>query len=182
MPSKATAILLTAVFLLFTSATDTRAEDRTYAGLRLGSSPEEVKDVFRRAGIRLQDSKPGVLSFTRPPVDIEGVKSGELWFRNKKLYLIALQFDHTFDWSKIESSYRQLKSRLAAKYGSPLWSDDEFSWLDSVRKKGKRLTSRWQQEEVTIGVFVSRADESSAWNLLLLYINEKLRAEKEEGL
>jgi hypothetical protein len=71
---------------------------------------------------------------------------------------------------------------MAAKYGSPPWSDDEVSWLDSVRKKGKRLTSRWQQEEVTIGVFVSMADESSAWNLLLLYINEKLRAEKEEGL
>jgi hypothetical protein len=40
--------------LAIRSATDTRAEDRTYAGLRLGSSPEEVKDVFRRAGIRLR--------------------------------------------------------------------------------------------------------------------------------
>jgi hypothetical protein len=148
----------------------------------LGSSPEEVKDVFRRVGMRLQDRRPGVLSFTRPPVDIEGVKSGELWFRNKKLYLIALQFDHTFDWSKIEASYRQLKSRLAAKYGSPPWSEDEVSWLDSVRNKGRRLTSRWQQEEVTIGVFVTRGDESSAWNLFLVYIDEKFRAAKEEGL
>jgi hypothetical protein len=53
MRSKASAILLAVVFLLFASATNTRAEDRTYAGLRLGSSPDEVKGIFRRAGITL---------------------------------------------------------------------------------------------------------------------------------
>jgi len=142
MHSKLAAVLPPVALLLFLTASSMSAVDRTYAGLRLGSSPDQVQNVFKRAEITLADAGPGRLKFTKPPVDIEGVKSGELWFRNKKLYLIALQFDRTFDWSKIEPSYRQLKSRVIEKYGSPTSSDDEVSWLDSVRKKGKPLMSR----------------------------------------